>query len=107
MEAIADRLADFKPLTFTGRHDASERARIIETFRSDARHRLLILSLRAGGLGLNLQEASYVFHFDRWWNPAIERQAEDRSHRMGQAYPVTVFTYTRQRRRSRSGSRRS
>jgi hypothetical protein len=53
-----------------------------------------VLSLRAGGVGLNLQEASYVFHLDRWWNPAIERQAEDRTHRMGQTYPVTVFKYT-------------
>lgn len=49
--------------------------------------------MRAGGVGLNLQEASYVFHLDRWWNPAVERQAEDRSHRMGQVMPVTVFKY--------------
>jgi SNF2 family DNA or RNA helicase len=49
--------------------------------------------LRAGGFGLNLQEASYVFHFDRWWNPAVEHQAEDRSHRMGQTQPVTVYAY--------------
>ena len=54
----------------------------------------LILSLKAGGVGLNLQEASYVFHLDRWWNPAVERQAEDRSHRMGQVVPVTVLKYT-------------
>ena len=45
-------------------------------------------------MGLNLQDASYVFHFDRWWNPSVERQAEDRSHRLGQAYPVNVYTYT-------------
>jgi SNF2 family DNA or RNA helicase len=50
--------------------------------------------LRAGGLGLNLQEASYVFHLDRWWNPAVERQAEDRSHRMGQAVKVNVIKYS-------------
>jgi non-specific serine/threonine protein kinase len=52
-----------------------------------------VLSLRAGGSGLNLQEASYVFHFDRWWNPAVERQAEDRSHRLGQQHPVHVYSY--------------
>ncbi|HZK67508.1 MAG TPA: helicase-related protein, partial [Chloroflexota bacterium] len=45
------------------------------------------------GLGLNLQDASYVFHFDRWWNPAVERQAEDRSHRLGQTLPVNVYRY--------------
>ena len=55
---------------------------------------MLILSLRAGGQGFNLQEASYVFHFDRWWNPAIEHHAEDRSHRLGQTSPVHVYKYT-------------
>jgi hypothetical protein len=53
-----------------------------------------VLSLRAGGQGLNLQEASYVFHFDRWWNPAIGHQAEDRSHRFGQGLPSHVYIYT-------------
>ncbi len=52
-----------------------------------------MLSLRAGGIGLNLAQASYVFHFDRWWNPAVERQAEDRSHRLGQTLPVHVYSY--------------
>jgi SNF2 family DNA or RNA helicase len=46
---------------------------------------------------LNLQEAPYAFHFDRWWNPSVERQAEDRSHRLGQTYPVNVYTYTCER----------
>jgi non-specific serine/threonine protein kinase len=55
---------------------------------------VLVLSLRAGAVGLNLQDASYVFHFDRWWNPSVERQAEDRSHRLGQTYPVNVYVYT-------------
>ena len=45
-------------------------------------------------MGLNLQEASYVFHLDRWWNPAVERQAEDRAHRYGQSVPVHVFKYS-------------
>jgi SNF2 family DNA or RNA helicase len=50
--------------------------------------------LQTGAEGLNLQMASYVFHFDRWWNPARERQAEGRSHRLGQARPVVhVYTY--------------
>ena len=43
---------------------------------------------------MNLQEASYVFHLDRWWNPAVERQAEDRSHRFGQTLKVNVIKYT-------------
>ena len=44
-------------------------------------------------MGLNLQEASYVFHLDRWWNPAVERQAEDRTHRIGQTVKVHVVKY--------------
>ena len=54
----------------------------------------MVISLRAGGLGLNLQEASYVFHLDRWWNPAVERQAEDRAHRIGQTVKVNVIKYS-------------
>ena len=55
---------------------------------------MMIVSLRVGGLGLNLQEASYVFHFDRWWNPAVEIQADDRTHRMGQTVKVNTIKYT-------------
>ena len=66
---------------------------MIRRFKEHDRHKALILSLRAGGVGLNLQDASYVFHLDRWWNPAVERQAEDRAHRLGQQFPVTVYQY--------------
>ncbi|MEX2372166.1 MAG: DEAD/DEAH box helicase [Dehalococcoidia bacterium] len=93
-EALAASLAEFHPLTYTGALSSRLKSDLIDAFRADPRHSVLILSLKAGGVGLNLQEASYVFHFDRWWNPATERQAEDRAHRMGQQYPVTVFTYT-------------
>jgi len=94
VSAIAAALKDFEPLIYTGGMSGEERDRVIQRFKSNSAHRALILSLRAGGLGLNLQEASYVFHVDRWWNPAVERQAEDRTHRMGQVVPVTVFKYT-------------
>jgi SNF2 family DNA or RNA helicase len=92
--AIAAALRDFEPLIYTGGMSGTERDSVIQRFKSNSTHRALILSLRAGGVGLNLQEASYVFHVDRWWNPAVERQAEDRTHRMGQVVPVTVFKYT-------------
>ncbi len=92
--AVATRLRGYDPLTFTGRLSTAERDHVTRAFRTDAKHQVLVLSLRAGGLGLNLQDASYVFHLDRWWNPAIERQAEDRSHRMGQQFPVTCYRYT-------------
>jgi len=80
-------------LLLTGDVDSAERARIVAEFKRDPTRRLLLLSLRAGGLGLNLTEASCVFHFDRWWNPAVETQAEDRAHRIGQRSPVHVFAY--------------
>ncbi len=92
--AAAAHLRDFDPLTFTGETPEPERAAIIDRFKTREKHKVLVLSLRAGGVGLNLQEASYVFHLDRWWNPAVERQAEDRSHRMGQAVKVNAIKYT-------------
>lgn len=52
---------------------------------------LFLISLKAGGLGLNLTAADYVIHLDPWWNPAIEDQASDRAHRIGQDKPVTVY----------------
>ena len=94
VEAVADTLREFGPLTFTGAQSPDERRDIINRFRRDDRHKVMVVSLRAGGVGLNLQEASYVFHLDRWWNPAVERQAEDRSHRYGQTVPVHVFKYS-------------
>ena len=51
-----------------------------------------MISIRAGGRGLNLPAANHVFHFDRWWNPAVEQQATDRAHRFGQRKPVFVHS---------------
>ncbi len=92
--AIVNHLKEFNPLSLTGDIPQPERPAIINRFKRDDKHKVLALSLRAGGLGLNLQEASYVFHMDRWWNPAVERQAEDRSHRMGQTVKVNVIKYS-------------
>ena len=87
-------LRDFNPLSYTGDMILQERDDIIDRFKTQDRHKVLALSLRAGGLGLNLQEASYVFHLDRWWNPAVEHQAEDRTHRIGQTVKVNVIKYS-------------
>jgi len=95
--ALSDGLAELNPLVYTGAMDGPERDRVIRQFVADPTRSLLIVSLRAGGLGLNLQEASYVFHFDRWWNPAVEHQAEDRAHRVGQTLPVHIYRYTCER----------
>src|SRR5207248_10594439 len=55
--------------------------------------RIFILSLKAGGTGLNLTAANHVFHFDRWWNPAVENQATDRAFRIGQKQRVQVHKF--------------
>jgi len=52
---------------------------------------IFLISLKAGGTGLNLTAADYVIHLDPWWNPAVEDQASDRAHRMGQLRPVTIY----------------
>ena len=94
VQAIVSRLRSFSPLVFTGALSIQQKNVVLHRFKSDSSRKVLVLSLRAGGLGLNLQEASYVFHFDRWWNPAVEHQAEDRTHRLGQTSPVHVYQYT-------------
>lgn len=66
-----------------------ERDRLVRTFQSGALP-VLVVSLRAGGVGLNLTAATHVIHFDRWWNPAVENQASDRVWRIGQTRPVQV-----------------
>lgn len=90
---IARELAEFRPILLTGELDGRDRSARVDQFQRDPSPRTMVLSLRAGGLGLNLTAASCVFHFDRWWNPALETQAEDRVHRIGQQRPVQVFTY--------------
>ena len=94
VKAAAAFLRAFSPVMLTGDMPLEERSIAIEQFRRRNEHKALVISLRAGGLGLNLQEASYVFHLDRWWNPAVERQAEDRAHRMGQTVKVNVIKYS-------------
>lgn len=73
-----------------GRTTSSERAARIRAFQRGEGD-LFLISLKAGGLGLNLTAADYVIHMDPWWNPAVEDQASDRAHRIGQTRPVTVY----------------
>ena len=71
---------------------AAERQRQIAAFNAPG-PRLFVLSLKAGGYGLNLVKATHVIHFDRWWNPAVENQATDRAHRIGQDQTVFVHEF--------------
>lgn len=67
-----------------------KRKKLVEGFQMGASPSVFLLSLKAGGQGLNLTKASYVFHLDPWWNPAVENQASDRAHRIGQKNKVSI-----------------
>ena len=67
-----------------------ERKRRVDAFQA-GEGELFLISLKAGGVGINLTAADYVIHMDPWWNPAVEDQASDRAHRMGQQRPVTIY----------------
>jgi len=76
-------------LYLDGSTPGSERQRLVERFQACAAP-VFLISLKAGGTGLNLTAADYVVHMDPWWNPATEDQASDRAHRIGQQRPVTI-----------------
>ena len=77
-----------------GGSTSKKRDAFVDRFQSgDKTMPLFLLSLRAGGFGLNLTRANHVFHFDRWWNPAVEEQATDRAHRIGQTRRVQVHKF--------------
>ncbi|MFN7971520.1 MAG: C-terminal helicase domain-containing protein [Acidobacteriota bacterium] len=67
-----------------------KREGLVARFQDESGPPFFVLSLKAGGTGLNLTRASHVFHYDRWWNPAVETQATDRAYRIGQTQPVQV-----------------
>jgi SNF2 family DNA or RNA helicase len=78
----------------SGSTSKAQREAMVERFQNDpAAPRFFILSLKAGGVGLNLTRANHVFHYDRWWNPAVENQATDRAFRIGQSRNVQVHKF--------------
>lgn len=91
LELIRDRLtaASINHLILTGATD--DRAALVEKFQGDRTQTVFLLSLKAAGFGLNLTAASYAILCDPWWNPAVEAQAIDRTHRIGQTRPVTAY----------------
>ena len=80
-------------LVLHGETAVKQRKEIVRRFQEDEAVEFLILSLKAGGAGLNLTAASHVVHFDRWWNPAVENQATDRAFRIGQTRNVLVHKF--------------
>ncbi len=93
IEKLTSRLERFHPLEYHGKIPSKHRDGVIESFRNNPDHHVLLMSYGAGSVGLNLQFAGYVFLFDRWWNPAVEDQAINRAHRIGSAGPVTVTRF--------------
>jgi SNF2 family DNA or RNA helicase len=91
--SILRRELDRKSISYQyldGRTPARERKRRVNDFQA-GEGEVFLISLRAGGTGLNLTAADYVIHMDPWWNPAVEDQASDRAHRIGQERPVTIY----------------
>ena len=80
-------------LVLHGETEVKKRAELVRRFQEDEAVGFFVLSLKAGGAGLNLTAASHVVHFDRWWNPAVENQATDRAFRIGQTKNVLVHKF--------------
>ena len=90
---LSKALDRFGPLQYHGRIPQNDRTPILDQFKADPDKHVLLMSYGSGSVGLNLQFTNYVFLFDRWWNPAVEDQAINRAHRIGQRYPVTVTRF--------------
>jgi len=93
LDLLQERLKHFGPLAYHGKIPHKKRDDVIQRFKTDKRHHLMLMSYGAGSVGLNLQFAGYVFLYDRWWNPAVEDQAINRAHRIGASGPVTVTRF--------------
>ncbi|WDA54876.1 MAG: DEAD/DEAH box helicase (plasmid) [Spiroplasma endosymbiont of Drosophila atripex] len=78
-------------LYLDGKTDSKSRVLLVEEFNNNSNISVFLISLKAGGVGLNLTSADVVIHFDPWWNPSIENQATDRAHRIGQKKVVQVI----------------
>ena len=92
LELIADELykEGISYYILTGATNKEERRELVERFQNDSTT-VFLISLKAGGTGLNLTAADIVIHYDPWWNVAVQNQATDRAHRIGQKHVVTVY----------------
>ncbi|MGC8887032.1 MAG: DEAD/DEAH box helicase [Verrucomicrobiia bacterium] len=91
LKILEKECAEKKILTYTITGETKERMNVVNSFQEDPNPCVFLLSLRAAGTGLNLTTASYVILYDPWWNPAVEAQAIDRSHRIGQTKTVNAY----------------
>ena len=93
LKKFLEKIFDAEGLVLHGGVAVSKRQKIVDTFNGEDYVPFMILSLKAGGTGLNLTAANHVIHFDRWWNPAVENQATDRAYRIGQDKSVIVHKF--------------
>lgn len=93
LAALLSRVFGREGLMLHGGTAVKQRQKLVESFSRDDGPPFFVLSLKAGGTGLNLTAASHVIHFDRWWNPAVENQATDRAYRIGQHKNVLVHKF--------------
>ncbi len=94
LRAMLRHHLDKEILFLHGGTTQKDRVQLVEDFqKATGKNPILLISLKAGGVGLNLTAASHVFHFDRWWNPAVENQATDRAYRIGQTRTVQVHKF--------------
>ena len=91
-QSLPKEIKAYFPLKYDGSLSSAERAAVVDAFSRDENVAAILMSTRAGALGLNLQAANHVVHFDSWWNPAVQQQATARAHRLGQTR--TVFEST-------------
>lgn len=93
IEAFLSGVFGRRGLVLTGKTAASKRGKMVAEFQQESGPPFFVISVKAGGTGLNLTQASHVVHFDRWWNPAVEDQATDRAFRIGQKRNVIVHKF--------------
>ncbi len=93
LQKFLETIFHHKGLILHGGTPVAKRREIVEKFQSTEYVPFLVLSIKAGGVGLNLTSANHVIHFDRWWNPAVENQATDRAFRIGQKKNVIVHKF--------------
>lgn len=96
LRAFLESIFGHKGMVLHGGTPVARRQEIVAEFQNEAYVPFLVLSIKAGGVGLNLTKASHVIHFDRWWNPAVENQATDRAFRIGQQNNVLVHKFVTQ-----------
>ncbi len=80
-------------VSYKGGMSDNQKKQVVSDFRNKADIYVFLGTFKAVGVGLTLTEASYVIHFDHWWNPAVMKQAEDRAHRIGQENKLTVYSF--------------